>query len=499
MTSQSELFRAWAGTLADIDGTLELLAWDRDTAMPASGADTRGHQLGTLAALYHRELTRPELGEVVAEIAADPEADPPTRREAQLLARKRERAARVPEALVRELSEAASESLAVWVGARPRGDWAALRGPLGRLVDLKRREAAAIDGADEPYDTALDNFEPGARAGELAPVFDDLTERLRPLVAAGASRPPRPLPPRHWPHAAQLQLAHEIVQLIGFDLTKGCVSESAHPFAGSSGFGDVRLATRIDEANPISSVLSVLHEAGHAMYEQGVDPAFARTALLDAPSLGAHEAQARFWENHVGGTLEFWQLIEPRLRELFPEAMRGLVAADLQAATATVRPTLIRVEADEVTYNLHVVLRFELERALINGDLQIDDLPEAWNARMSALLGIVPASPADGVMQDVHWAEGLFGYFPTYTLGNLYAAQLAAVVDAEIGGLGTAIANGAFSDILGFMRERIHRHGALYSTSELMSRATGMPLGADPLIAHLERRIIAPSPVAGLR
>jgi len=499
MTSRLEMFRAWAGTLADIDGALELLTWDRDTAMPASGADTRGQQLGTLAALYHRELTRPELAEVVAEIAADPDADPRARREAQLLAHQRERAARVPEALVRELSEAASESLAVWIGARPRGDWAALRGPLARLVALKRREAAVIDGSDEPYDTALDNFEPGARASELAPVFDDLTARLRPLVAAGASRPARPLPPQHWPHAAQLQLAHDIAKLVGFEPTRGRISESAHPFAASPGFGDVRLATRVDEANPISSVLSVLHEAGHSMYDQGFDPVLARTALLDAPSLGAHEAQARFWENHVGGTLEFWQLIEPRLRELFPEAMRGLGAADFHAATATVRPTLIRVEADEVTYNLHIVVRFELERALINGDLEVDELPDAWNARMSALLGVVPDSPADGVMQDVHWAEGLFGYFPTYTLGNLYAAQLAAAADAEIGGLRTAIANGAFADILGFMRDRIHRHGALYTTTKLMRRATGTPLSADPLIAHLERRVTAPSAVAGLR
>ncbi len=194
------------------------------------------------------------------------------------------------------------------------------------------------------------------------------------------------------------------------------------------------------------------------------------------PSLGSHEAQARFWENHVGGTLAFWQVIEPRMRELFPESMRGLGARDFHAATATVRPSLIRVEADEVTYNLHIVLRFELERALIAGDLEVADLPEAWNARMKELLGIVPSAPADGVMQDVHWPSGLFGYFPTYTLGNLYAAQLAAAVDSELGGLEAAIAHGAFDRILRFMRDRVHRHGALYPTAELMTRATGVPL-----------------------
>ena len=205
------------------------------------------------------------------------------------------------------------------------------------------------------------------------------------------------------------------------------------------------MATRVDEANPISSVLSVLHEAGHSMYDQGFDPVLARTALLDAPSLGAHEAQARFWENHVGGTLEFWQLIEPRLRELFPEAMRGLGAADFHAATATVRPTLIRVEADEVTYNLHIVVRFELERALINGDLEVDELPDAWNARMSALLGVVPDSPADGVMQDVHWVDGLFGYFPTYTLGISTPPSWRPPLTPRSAGCRTASPTGAFA------------------------------------------------------
>lgn len=492
MSSQSELFRTWAGTLADINGALALLGWDRDTAMPPSAADTRGRQLGTLAALYHRELVRPEFADIVAGVARDPDVDPLTRRSAQLLAHRRARAERVPEALVRATSEAASEALAVWVEARPAGDWNALRGPLDRLVRLKRHEAFAISAGHEPYDALLDDYEPGTLTSELVPVFATLSERLAPLVAAGTARPPHTLPPRHWPHAAQLQLARDVATLIGFDFAEGRLGESAHPFSSSFGFGDVRFATRIDEHNPISNVLSVLHEAGHAMYEQGFDPAFARTVVWDAPSLGSHEAQARFWENHVGGTLEFWQVIEPRMRELFPEAMRGLTAADFHAVTASVRPSLIRVEADEVTYNLHIVLRFELERALIDGDLEVEDLPAAWNERIRELLGVCPASPSDGVMQDVHWADGLFGYFPTYTLGNLYAAQLASTADIALGGLSAAIANQAFGDILGFMRTRVHRYGAMTSSAVLMERATGMPLGADMLIAHLERRVLAP-------
>jgi len=497
MSTQSELFRSWAGTLADLEGALALLDWDRDTTMPPSGADARGHQLGTLAMLHHRELLRPEFGEIVAELAADPGADPTVRREAQLLARQRERAERVPETLVRGISEAASKALAVWTEARVRGDWHALREPLDRLVVLKRHEAEAISGGHELYDALLGEYEPGAHAADLVPIFATLSARLGPLVAAGSARRAHTLPVREWPRTAQLQLAHDVAALIGFDPSEGRIGESAHPFSSSSGFGDVRFATRVDERNPIRNVLSVLHEAGHAMYEQGFDPALARTVLWGAPSLGAHEAQARFWENHVGGTLEFWQFIEPRMRELFPDAMRGLGAEDFHAATATVRPSLIRVEADEVTYNLHIVLRFELEQALIAGALDVRDLPDAWSARMRDLLGVVPHSPADGVMQDVHWPSGLFGYFPTYTLGNLYAAQLAATVDTALGGLAAAIAAGAFGDILGVMRTRIHRHGARYPTAELLERAAGAPLGADMLIAHLERRLLAPTAIVG--
>lgn len=497
MTTHADVFRAWAGALADVGGALSLLNWDRDTTMPPSGADARAHQMATLATLYHRELTRPELTPVLAAITSDPETNAPLRREAELLGHERARAVRVPEDLVREISQAESESLVVWVEARARGDWDALRGPLTRVVALKRREAEAISGGGNPYDALLDGYEPGAHAADLSPVFADLSARLAPLVAYGSEQPAAELPARHWPRAAQLQLADDLAALVGFNLSDGRIGLSAHPFSSSSGQGDVRFTTRIDERNPISNIMTVLHEAGHAMYEQGFSTDFARTALSDAPSLGAHEAQARFWENHVGGTLEFWRTIEPRLRELFPEAMQGLGADDFFAATSTVRPTLIRVEADEVTYNLHIVVRFELEVGLIGGTLEVADLPEIWDTRMRELLGVTPASVIDGVMQDVHWPDGMFGYFPTYTLGNLYAAQLAEAADTALGGLDAVVARGAFGEILGFMRERVHRYGSLYPTTELMERATGRPLSADPLIAHLERRTKTPTdPVA---
>jgi carboxypeptidase Taq len=284
-----------------------------------------------------------------------------------------------------------------------------------------------------------------------------------------------------------MALAHEVGALVGFDAAGGVIARSAHPFTTTMHHGDVRFTTRLDPADPIGNITAVLHEAGHALYEQGFPAETARTPLHDAPSLGAHESQSRFLENHVGRTPAFWRLLEPAMRRHFPEAMEGIDAAALHRAASSVRPSPIRVEADEVTYNLHIVLRFELELALIRGDLDVDDLPGAFADAMERLLGIRPPSHADGVMQDIHWPQGLFGYFPTYTLGNLYAAQLAEACDAALGGLEEAVAAGRFADIVGFMRENVHRHGRRYDTPELMRRATGRELDADALIAHLAR------------
>lgn len=480
------------GTLADLAGAAGLLGWDRETLMPPGGSDGRARQLGTLAALRHRELVRPDAGEALAALAARDDLDDDQRGMLRLAVRERDRALTVPEALVREISEACSRGVSAWVEARAADDFAAYAGPLARVVELKRREAEAIGVGDEPYDSLLDEFEPGARAADLEPVFAGLRARLTPLVAEAAARPAVDLPPREWAADGQMALAHEIARMVGFDEHSGVIAQSAHPFTGSPHRGDVRFTTRLMADSPIGSISAVLHELGHALYEQGFPGEVDRTPLYDAPSLGAHESQSRFWENQVGHTRAFWERIEPVMRRIFPEAMSGLDAGLLHRAAHRVTPSLIRVEADEVTYNLHIVLRFGLELALIRGDLQVADLPGAFADGMQELLGIRPPTDALGAMQDIHWADGLFGYFPTYTLGNLYAAQLAEVAEAELGGVERAIAEGRFAEILAFMRDRIHRHGARLPTAELMRRATGADLSADPLIAHLERSYLHP-------
>lgn len=491
-SSQWALFADWAGTLADLAGTAGLLGWDRETLMPPRGAESRARQLGTLAALRHRELVRPDAGEAIEALrAGDGELDDDARAMLRLAARERERALRVPESLVREITEAGSRCVSAWIEARKADDFAAYAGPLRTVIELKRRQAEAIGVGDEPYDALLDEFEPGARAADLVPVFADLRRRLAPIVAAASEREAAELPAREWPEEGQMALAHDIAAMVGFDEAAGVIARSAHPFTSSPHAGDVRFTTRLDPASPLSNIGAVMHELGHALYEQGLPGEVDRTPLHDAPSLGAHESQSRFWENQVGRTPAFWHTLEPALRRRFPEAMTGLDPDLLHRAGQGVRPSLIRVEADEVTYNLHIVLRFEIELALMRGDLDVDGLPGAFSDGMHELLGIRPPSDALGAMQDIHWADGLIGYFPTYTLGNLYSAQLAEAAEAELGGIGRAVEEGRLLDVLAFMRDRVHRHGARMETRELMRRATGRELGPDALIAHLERAYLA--------
>jgi carboxypeptidase Taq len=403
--------------------------------------------------------------------------------------RDRDRASKVPEALVRELSEASSRCVSTWLEARPKNDFASFSAALEPLVTLKRRQAEALEIGDEPYDGLLDQFEPGARASELEVLFRDLAPGIT-AVLDRIDQSAAPLPEREWSTDAQMTLASEISDLVGFERGTGALAQSAHPFTCSPHSGDVRFTTRVDSADPMGNILAVMHEAGHALYEQGFPVEYARTPLRDAPSLGAHESQSRFWENHVGRTPAFWEMLDPTLRRLFPDAMDGLDDADLYRGATRVRPSFIRVESDEVTYNLHIVLRFELELAMIRGDLHVADLPGAWADRLEELLGIRPQVDGEGCMQDIHWPEGMFGYFPTYTLGNLYAAQLDAAVHDELGPTAPLIAKGELSPLLGFMRERVHSKGNLLDAGPMMAAATGSPLDTAPFLAHLERSYV---------
>lgn len=480
-----EVATEWMGTLADLDGAGAVLEWDRETIMPPGAAEARGAQLATLAALRHRTLLDPAVGDAISLLA---ESDDPVRAAcAHQAQRERARAARVPETLVRALTEASSRSVAIWSDARPAGDMAAFIEGIRPLVALTREQAECLADGGDPYDALIDIYEPGTTYADLEPVMDDLAARVAPLVDRLAGEGGPALPAREWDPAGQMAFANALATDIGFDLTRGLVGSTAHPVTMGLGAGDTRLSTRVDPSDPLSSIMALMHEGGHALYDQGIPEAWRRTLVGDAPSLGAHESQSRFWENHIGRSAAFWHRLAPMLAADFPEAAAGLGGADYLRALNRVERTTIRVESDEVTYDLHIVLRTRLERAMVLGQMDVDDLPEAFDAALVDLLGVAPASPSEGAMQDIHWAAGIMGYFPTYTLGNLYAAQLADTAEQVVGPIEEVLVADGFAPFLAFLRDRVHRHARLLATPVLMQQATGSALSAEPFVRHLER------------
>lgn len=479
----------WMGTLADLDGTAAVLEWDRETIMPPGAAETRGSQMATLAGIRHQHLLD---GSVDDALQALRESDDAWRRaSARIAVRERDRAARLPEDLVRDLAEASSRSVAVWGAARPVGDVNAWVDAVRPLVALTRQQAALLADGRDPYDALIDLYEPGTTFAMLEPVLDDLVGRVAPLVdrLAGAGGPALPEGP--WPDPQQMSLALRIAGDIGFDETCGLVGRTAHPVTMGLGAGDTRLSTRVDTRDPLSSIMAVLHEGGHALYDQGIPAERRRTMAGDAPSLGAHESQSRFWENHVGRSPEFWERLAPGLAAAFPGPADGLEPNDYVRALNRVERQPLRVESDEVTYDLHIVLRTRLERALIQGGMEVEDLPDAFDDGLRSLLGVSPGRPSEGALQDIHWAAGIFGYFPTYTLGNLYAASLAGTAEEVIGPIGDVIRSEGFAPLLAFLRERVHSHGRVLETPALMEQATGHGLTAEPFISHLERTYVS--------
>jgi carboxypeptidase Taq len=365
-----------------------------------------------------------------------------------------------------------------------------VRPALERIVELKRQEADAIgfDAGGERYDALLDAYEPGMRLARLEPLLHELRDGLVPLVAEIAERPKPDISfmQRDFPAAAQIAFTEQVIRDLGFDMAAGRQDASAHPFTAHSGPYDVRLTTRVVEGDPRGSLLASIHEAGHGMYEQGIVGAqIERTFAGTAPSLGLHESQSRLWENQVGRSRAFWEHYWPAYRALFPDALEGVSLDDWLRAVNIVEPSLIRVEADELTYDLHILIRFELEVALLRGTLSVADLPGAWNDAYRATLGVTVPHDGDGVLQDVHWYGGSLGYFPTYTLGNLYSAQLMEAADRALGGVDAQLARGEFLPLLGWMREHIHAKGSLASAEEIARAATGKSLGPADLIAYL--------------
>ncbi len=472
----------------------DVLSWDEHTYMPPEAGPYRAEQMQLLAGMIHQRRTDPDWGAQLEELAAWAEEHRPGEPETVNLLRLRRdwrRQKRLPQALVEQLAHTTSRAQQVWAESRPRNDWDAFRPWLEKVLQLKRQQAEALGYQEHIYDALLEDYEPGATTAQVQAVLAPLGEALRQLVQRIADSPVKTDPRllhRHWPRSEQEKLGRFAAEQLGFSFRRGRLDVTAHPFCTRLGPHDVRITTRYDEQFFPSAFFSILHEAGHGLYEQGLPAQEYGLPLGDSVSLGVHESQSRLWENHVGRSLEFWRWCFPKAREHFPEALADVSLEEFHRAVNHVEPSLIRVEADEVTYNLHILIRFELEQELLTGQLAVADLPEAWNARYEHYLGVQVPDVARGVMQDVHWSAGLVGYFPTYSLGNLYAAQLMEAAARDVGPLEEQWSRGEFAPLLGWMRQHVHRHGRRYDPAELIRRATGSLPRAEPLLKYLHGR-----------
>ena len=480
---------------AVLNSCASLLGWDEQTYLPQAGSAHRAEQLALLAGLTHERSTSPRIGELLTDLEQSGSLGDA---ESALAVNVREarhsydRNTKLPRALVEELSRTTTLAQSAWVSARKKSSFAEFQPWLEKMVGLKREQAEALGySGGVPYDALLDEFEPGASSQEIAAAFAPLREELVPLVAAiqqSSRRPKVELLTQRFRIEDQKQFAESAAKAIGFDFEAGRLDIAAHPFCSSMGPGDCRLTTRYNEHHFPGAFFGVMHEAGHGLYEQGVDPAAFGSPLGDAVSLGIHESQSRLWENFVGRSRAFWQHFFGAAQQAFPEALTDVSRDDWYAAINDVRPSFIRVEADEVTYNLHIMLRFDLEQPLISGDLQPADVPGVWNETFSRYFGLTPPDDAHGCLQDIHWSAGLFGYFPTYALGNMYAAQFFEAAQRDLGDLSAQFARGEFRPLLNWLRKNIHSRGKQLRASQLVQRVTGQPLSHRALLTHLHNK-----------
>lgn len=481
----------------------DALEWDERTGMPHAAGPYRADQVSTLRAHVHRGRTDPAYGEDLQRLMEDTaDEDPHGDVGATIrgLYRDWDRDRKLPTELVERTAQATVRGQQIWDAARKADDYGMFRDTLAGIIDLKREAGDRLsEGTDRTcYESLMDEYEPDARVEELQRVFEDVRAPLVSLIARIADAPNQPdtaAIERTFDINDQRDYSHAVAERIGFDFDRGRLDETSHPFCTTLGPSDCRILTRYDPHRLVSGLFGTMHEAGHGMYEQGLRSDWFGLPPGSYVSLGIHESQSRLWENQVGRSRPFWEWLYRETQETFSPELDQVSLEAFHFAVNATKPSLIRVEADEATYNLHIIIRFDLERQLIDGSLTVDGLPDAWNARYESDLGVRPTSDADGVLQDVHWSAGLIGYFPTYTLGNLAAAQLYSSASEQIGDLDRLFAVGEFRPLLDWLRERIHYFGRCYSGAELVERATGAPLSAEHLVTYLESKL---EPLYGL-
>ena len=480
--------------VGDLNHINALLGWDQSTYMPPGGAEARGRQSALLAQLAQEKFIDKKIGKLLDDLRPYEESLPYESDDASLIRvtrREYERALKVPPKFIGELNEHAARGYQTWAEARPANDFSKVRDGLEKTLDYSRKLADFFPGYENIADPLIDFADYGMKASSVRTLFAELREQLVPIVRAITSQPPADSSclHQHYPEAEQLAFAAEVVKLLGYDFNRGRIDKTHHPFMTKFSLGDVRITTRVKEKDFGECLFSNMHEAGHAMYEQGIDMSYEGMPLGNGTSSGVHESQSRLWENIVGRSHGFWEYMYPKLQAKFPEQFRDVPLDTFHAAINKVEKSLIRTDADEVTYNLHVMLRFDFELQLLEGTLSIRDLPEAWHERFEQDLGVVPPNDSDGVLQDVHWYGGIIGgSFQGYTLGNILSAQFYSAALKAHPSIPDEMKQGKFDTLHGWLRENIYRHGSKFTAPEIIERATGSAMTIEPYINYLKTK-----------
>jgi carboxypeptidase Taq len=479
------------GEVSDLNNAAGVLSWDQQVNMPPGGGEARGQQLATLGKLAHERSTSDEVGKLLDDLKQEfAGSDSDDAALVRVAARNFDKATRVPSEFVSEQMIVTTAAFEAWVEAKGKSDFSIFHPHLEKVFDLARKYVSFFPPADHPYDVLLDDYEPGMKTVEVQAIFDKLRPQQMKLIRniKSAKQVKDDFLHKKYAEKKVWDFSATIASRFGYDFSRGRQDKAAHPFETSFSVNDVRITNRYESGNPLATLFSGMHESGHAMYEQGVNPAYERTPLAGGVSSAVHESQSRMWENLVGRSLPFWEHFFPELKKVFPTQLDGVSAKTFYKAINKVEPTFIRVNADEATYNLHIMLRLELEIAMIEGRVAIKDLPEIWNTKMQEYLGITPPDDAHGVLQDVHWSYGLIGYFPTYALGNLVSAQLWEKLNKDIRDLDQQIHNGKFDTLLAWLRKNIHVHGHKYDPQALVKNVVGSKIDASAYVRYLTKK-----------
>ncbi len=485
--------KAILADVSDLNTASSVLGWDQQTYMPPGGAESRGEVLGTLGRMAHEQFTTNKVGKLLDELKPYVKSLDPDSYEARLVKvtkRQYDKAVKVPAKMVEERSIIQAAANQAWMEARQKSDFSIFAPHLETVVDYVQRYARLFRPYDHIYDALLDDYEPGMKTADVKAIFNAIRPKQVALIEAISKKPQVDDTFLHqqFDEAAQLKTGAEIVGKFGYDFKRGRQDKVTHPFASNLGYGDQRITIRVDEKFFNSYLFAAMHESGHAMYEQGVGKDLYRTPLYGGTSLAIHESQSRMWENLVGRSRDFWTFFYPRLQQIYPSQFANVSLDSFYKGINKVEPSLIRVEADEATYNLHIMLRLEIEIALLEGTLAVKDLPGYWNAKFKEYLGITPPNDAKGVLQDVHWSFTLYGYFATYALGNLVSAQLWEKILQDNPNIPGEIRKGNFKPLLGWLQDKIYRHGSKFEPQELVQRITGSKINGEPYIRYLTKK-----------